>query len=67
MYGDKIPRNVYRPEHDVIGAIEGRTVAGNLPIRIGRTIGGTHWEQTGYIVLTPAEVDALIAELEASR
>lgn len=66
MYGDKLPRNEYRPEPDVVGEIR-PTPAGNVAVRIGRTLPSGGWEQTAYVVLTPEEREGLIAELEATR
>lgn len=68
MYGLK-GMSRYRQEEgdvDVIGEID-VTHAGNVTLRIGRTLGkerGSGWHQIAYVVLTPDEARELAAELQ---
>lgn len=68
MYGLK-GMSRYRQEEgdvDVIGEID-TSHAGNVTLRIGRTLGkerGSGWRQIGYVVLTPDEARELAAELK---
>lgn len=49
---------------DVIGTAT-RLDNGNVVLRVGRQIepGSRAWEQTGHVVLSPAEWDAMVAEV----
>lgn len=42
----------------------GWTGAGNMFVRIGRAVGDNQWEQTEYLVLSPAETEDLRERLE---
>lgn len=78
--GFALGRSFYSPNPTVIGAVE-KTGSGNTAIRIGTVLEvGTvvqtepptvvgedngSWEQTGYVVLTPAERLELVSRLAA--
>lgn len=65
--GNVVERSVYRPLADVIAEPE-QGGTGNTVLRIGREIEAeASWEQTGHVVLTPAERDLLIDALIAQR
>lgn len=56
-YGLAIEPSEWRPLRELVGAVD-RTPSGNVALRIGQE-NASGWEQTGYIVLTPAEAEAL--------
>ena len=64
-YGQRVPASGYRLLRAVVGQISA-TTAGNVIVRIGREISEGGWEQTEYLVLTPAEARALAAEISAA-
>lgn len=66
-FGWDVPPSEYRPARDVV-TVEGRTVSGNVPLRIGKeNEGGQGWSQSAYVVLTPSEAVAMAAALGAER
>lgn len=57
--------NIYSLDFDVIGQVD-TSPCGNLILRIGHTsVGEDSWEFIAHVTLTPAEVEAFIADIKA--